>query len=36
MTNDRNNWNTKVIEEFRANGGGQFVWMPLLFCTTPR
>jgi deazaflavin-dependent oxidoreductase (nitroreductase family) len=32
MTNDRNDWNTKVIEEFRANGGkvGQFGTMPLL------
>jgi deazaflavin-dependent oxidoreductase (nitroreductase family) len=32
MTNDRNDWNTKVIEEFRANGGkvGQFGSMPLL------
>ena len=32
MTNDRNDWNTKVIAEFRANGGkvGQFGSMPLL------
>ena len=32
MTNDRNDWNTKVIAEFRANGGkvGQFGAMPLL------
>src|SRR6476661_702288 len=32
MTNDRNDWNTKVIEEFRANGGkvGQFGSMPIL------
>jgi deazaflavin-dependent oxidoreductase (nitroreductase family) len=32
MTNDRNDWNTKVIEEFRANGGkvAQFGAIPLL------
>ena len=32
MTNDRNDWNTKVIAEFRANGGkvAQFGSMPLL------
>ena len=32
MTNDRDNWNAKVIEEFRANGGkvAQFGAMPLL------
>jgi deazaflavin-dependent oxidoreductase (nitroreductase family) len=32
VTNDRSNWNQKVIEEFRANGGkvGQFGSMPLL------
>ena len=32
MANDRSNWNQKVIEEFRANGGkvGQFGSMPLL------
>jgi deazaflavin-dependent oxidoreductase (nitroreductase family) len=32
MTADRNDWNTKVIEEFRANNGkvGQFGSLPLL------
>jgi deazaflavin-dependent oxidoreductase (nitroreductase family) len=32
MTVDRNDWNTKVIEEFRANGGkvGQFGSLPIL------
>jgi deazaflavin-dependent oxidoreductase (nitroreductase family) len=32
MTNDRSNWNQKVIEEFRANGGkvAQFGAMSLL------
>lgn len=32
MTNERNDWNKKVIEEFRANGGkvAQFGSMPLL------
>jgi len=37
MTNDRNDWNTKVIEEFRANGGkvgGQFAGADLLLLTT--
>jgi deazaflavin-dependent oxidoreductase (nitroreductase family) len=32
MTNERNDWNTRVIEEFRANGGkvAQFGSLPLL------
>jgi deazaflavin-dependent oxidoreductase (nitroreductase family) len=32
MTNERSDWNKKVIEEFRANGGkvAQFGAMPLL------
>jgi deazaflavin-dependent oxidoreductase (nitroreductase family) len=32
MTNERDNWNAKVIEEFRANGGkvAQFGEIPLL------
>lgn len=34
---DTNDWNTKIIEEFRANGGkvgGQFEGAPLLLITT--
>ncbi|GAC1364990.1 MAG: nitroreductase family deazaflavin-dependent oxidoreductase [Ktedonobacteraceae bacterium] len=37
MTTNPNDWNTKIIEEFRANGGkvgGPFEGAPLLLLTT--